>query len=469
MSTPSISYISQMLENPRSVTDAEMDQIVALKKAYPYFLPAYYMDAARLQQQQPFSAEVIDIMHATNGNWLLFHEFLEKVKKSDKSAPVQRVQPLQDINWIAPEEVEEEEPQQEEEIFAQSPVNDDFQLPEVLRRTTAPVVEPEATADDDIMAELLQKKGDDQPGAQSATNTESFSRNTDFFVEEPGMDTQEGLIYEDDFGHLVPVEEDIIPPFQQEEEVEEEQEETEEEVFVAEPAKEQELPGPTPEPVMEEVPPVAAEEEKEPEQPQPVAEHKHPEVEAPIIHAQAIYEQELPLQVPATNKHNEELDDALIKPIYTEDYFLHEGVEISNDLPAAEELVQEEDEEDERYKSLMIMMSFSEWLNHYKVKSKAQKEEDDDKRALKTMWQKEKLKAAMEEENDEIPEQVFEMAVNSITHDDGLASESMADIYMKQGKYDKAIDMYRKLSLRNPQKNTYFASKIEEVLKEKNS
>jgi pentatricopeptide repeat protein len=61
------------------------------------------------------------------------------------------------------------------------------------------------------------------------------------------------------------------------------------------------------------------------------------------------------------------------------------------------------------------------------------------------------------------------MAVNSITQEEGLVSESLAEIHVKQGKYDKAIDMYRKLSLRNPQKNAYFARRIEEILKEKQS
>jgi pentatricopeptide repeat protein len=48
-------------------------------------------------------------------------------------------------------------------------------------------------------------------------------------------------------------------------------------------------------------------------------------------------------------------------------------------------------------------------------------------------------------------------------------SESLAEIYVKQGKLDKALEMYRKLSLRNPQKNAYFADKIKEILKENQS
>jgi tetratricopeptide (TPR) repeat protein len=160
-------------------------------------------------------------------------------------------------------------------------------------------------------------------------------------------------------------------------------------------------------------------------------------------------------------------EEPLIQPIYTEDYFLHQGVEVSSDMPDADELHQQTEEEKE--KSLMVVMSFAEWLTHFKTKSQKEKEEEQDQKALKTMWQKEKLAAAMEEENEEIPEDVFEMAVNSITQEEGLVSESLAEIHVKQGKYDKAIDMYRKLSLRNPQKNAYFARRIEEILKEKQS
>lgn len=162
-------------------------------------------------------------------------------------------------------------------------------------------------------------------------------------------------------------------------------------------------------------------------------------------------------------------EEPLIQPIYTEDYFLHQGVEVSSDIPDAEDLHTQAEKEEDKDKSLMVMMSFAEWLTHFKTKSQKEKEEEQDQKALKTMWQKEKLAAALEEENEEIPEDVFEMAVNSITQEEGLVSESLAEIHVKQGKYDKAIDMYRKLSLRNPQKNAYFARRIEEILKEKQS
>lgn len=168
--------------------------------------------------------------------------------------------------------------------------------------------------------------------------------------------------------------------------------------------------------------------------------------------------------------YNEPIEtENLIPPVYTEDYFLQQGMKVSMDIPDEIDDIKDTPEEDDEEKALMVMMSFSEWLLHFKNTTEKHKEEKKDQKALKTMWQKEKLAAAMEEENEEIPENVFKMAVNSITKEDGLASETLADVYIKQGKYDKAIEMYRKLSLRNPKKNAYFARRIEEVLKEKQS
>lgn len=164
---------------------------------------------------------------------------------------------------------------------------------------------------------------------------------------------------------------------------------------------------------------------------------------------------------------HDEKSDNLIPPIYTEDYFLHQGMHVSNDLPQDIGNPDHKLSLQEQQKSLMVVMSFSEWLMYYKKKKKQEEEQEQDQKDLRTMWQKEKLAAALEEENEEIPENVFEMAVNSITKEEGLVSESLAEVLVKQGRYDRAIDMYKKLSLRKPQKKAYFARKIEEILKEK--
>lgn len=149
-----------------------------------------------------------------------------------------------------------------------------------------------------------------------------------------------------------------------------------------------------------------------------------------------------------------------------DDYFLRQGIPVSYDLPEKKERKPEPLKAEDKEKALMVVMSFAEWLTYISSQSKKAREEEEDQRALKTMWQKQKLAAAIEEESEEIPEQVFEMAVNSISRQDELISESLADVYVKQGKKEKAIDMYKKLSLQNPEKNTYFAAKIENLQKD---
>jgi len=166
-------------------------------------------------------------------------------------------------------------------------------------------------------------------------------------------------------------------------------------------------------------------------------------------------------------------ENNIISPVSADDYFLHQGIKVSSDIPVPVELPAKEkntsavkEEEEDKEQSLLVMMSFAEWLNFINTKNRKEKEEEAEQKALKTLWQQQKLAAAIEEENDEIPEKVFEMAVNSIVPQDGLASESLAEVYTRQGKTAKAIEMYQKLILLNPEKSVYFAHKIEILQKE---
>lgn len=61
-----------------------------------------------------------------------------------------------------------------------------------------------------------------------------------------------------------------------------------------------------------------------------------------------------------------------------------------------------------------------------------------------------------------------EAAKTSIVDEENVISETLAKIYFDQGKFEKAINIYKKLSLKFPEKSSYFAAlilKAEEELK----
>jgi len=52
---------------------------------------------------------------------------------------------------------------------------------------------------------------------------------------------------------------------------------------------------------------------------------------------------------------------------------------------------------------------------------------------------------------------------NQISED--LITETLANVYLKQGLYHEALESYQKLSLKFPEKNSYFATQIEKIKK----
>ncbi len=118
------------------------------------------------------------------------------------------------------------------------------------------------------------------------------------------------------------------------------------------------------------------------------------------------------------------------EPYYTIDYFASQGIKVTQD-------------DDTKSKFDQQLKSFTEWLRTMK-----------------------KLPNAREEQMaDSIPNPLIERFAAHSLEQREVITETMAEVLIKQGKNERAAELYRKLSLLNPSKNTYFAAKIDEAIK----
>jgi hypothetical protein len=128
------------------------------------------------------------------------------------------------------------------------------------------------------------------------------------------------------------------------------------------------------------------------------------------------------------NSHAEpSIDAPLFEPLHTTDYFASQGIKLSEQVAPDDKLGKQ-------------MRSFTEWLKTIK----------------KTPTVKLNVSA------EQLDQTVEKMAETS-NHEAEVITEAMAEVFLQQGKIEKAAEIYQKLSLQYPSKSVYFANKIDHL------
>ena len=120
-------------------------------------------------------------------------------------------------------------------------------------------------------------------------------------------------------------------------------------------------------------------------------------------------------------------DKITFEPLHTSDYFASLGIKLSNKALDSDKLGKQ-------------LKSFTEWLKDMKKMQPDQ--------------------IPLQSDQADLSIQKLAEASNLET---GVETEAMAEVLIQQGKKQKAINVYKKLSLLNPSKSAYFAAKIDQL------
>lgn len=105
--------------------------------------------------------------------------------------------------------------------------------------------------------------------------------------------------------------------------------------------------------------------------------------------------------------------------------------------------------------------SFSEWLTVINAK-KIKRKEDSKEKSLDRLLEKE---IKISKPKKEIFFKATDAAKESLIENYELVTPTLAKVYLEQEHYDKAIEAYEKLILRNPKKSSFFAAQIKLIKK----
>jgi len=104
--------------------------------------------------------------------------------------------------------------------------------------------------------------------------------------------------------------------------------------------------------------------------------------------------------------------------------------------------------------------TFTGWFDHLPDSTKAADEQSRSESDLIESFIR--TQPRIERNKEELPEQK-DISEESVQSSDQFMTETLAKIYVAQGKVAKAIYVYEKLSLKYPEKSSYFATQIRKI------
>lgn len=137
-------------------------------------------------------------------------------------------------------------------------------------------------------------------------------------------------------------------------------------------------------------------------------------------------------------------NEETFQPLYTVDYFAFKGESLPDILDPSKKPTLEQ------------LRSFTDWLRSTKRLKKVNSE------IINSIIEKNSNFDQLYDDKF-LNSKLGKIPDNSISNNNNIATETMAEVWIKQGQMKKAIDIFEKLSVLYPEKMDYFASKISEL------